>query len=91
MLTIDISAASTELINWQAVTNAMLKGEQVSVKKMGVEIGLFLPKTKQIFVNKRKLGFMQGEGVVPDDIHWGDDEIQMMFDETIYKDDGFNQ
>ncbi|WP_315043161.1 hypothetical protein ACGTJS_10190 [Faucicola mancuniensis] len=91
MLTIDISATSTELINWQAVTNAMLKGEQVSVKKMGVEIGLFLPKTKQMFVNKRKLGFMQGEGVVPDDIHWGDDEIQMMFDETIYKDDGFNQ
>ena len=91
MLTIDISATSTELINWQAVTNAMLKGEQVSVKKMGVEIGLFLPKTKQMFVNKRKLGFMQREGVVPDDIHWGDDEIQMMFDETIYKDDGFNQ
>lgn len=31
---------------------------------------------------KRKLGFMLGEGVIPDDIHWGDDEIMAMFEES---------
>lgn len=82
MLTIDISATSTEFINWQAVTNALLKGEQVSVKKMGIEIGKFSPTTQVQPIRKRKLGFMQGEGEIPNDIHWGDDEIQAMFDES---------
>lgn len=28
---------------------------------------------------KRKLGFMQGEMTVPDDIHWGDEQVQDLF------------
>lgn len=28
---------------------------------------------------KRKLGFMQGEMKVPDDIHWGDEQVQDLF------------
>ncbi len=28
---------------------------------------------------ERKLGFMQGEMTIPDDIHWGDDEVQKLF------------
>ncbi|WP_201586591.1 hypothetical protein [Psychrobacter jeotgali] len=28
---------------------------------------------------KRKLGFMQGEMTVPDDIHWGDERVQDLF------------
>lgn len=28
---------------------------------------------------KRKLGFMKDEMTVPDDTHWGDDQVQDMF------------
>lgn len=28
---------------------------------------------------KRKLGFMQGEMTVPDEIHWGDERVQDLF------------
>lgn len=31
---------------------------------------------------KRHLGFMLNEGIIPDDIHWGDDEIMAMFEES---------
>ncbi len=30
---------------------------------------------------KRKLGFMQGEMTLPEDIHWGDEQVQDMFEE----------
>ena len=32
---------------------------------------------------KRKLGFMQGEMTVPDDIHWGDEEVREIFGVSI--------
>lgn len=31
---------------------------------------------------KRHLGFMLNEGIISDDIHWGDDEIMAMFEES---------
>ncbi|OPH36535.1 hypothetical protein [Moraxella equi] len=84
MLSIDLGSTSQEFIDWQAVKNALLKGEKISVKQSGQEIGQFLPNlTKQNNLpKKRKLGFMLGEGVIPDDIHWGDDEVMAMFEES---------
>lgn len=41
-----------------------------------------LEVTSQEHSNKRTLGFMAGEGCVPDDINWGDDEVLAMFDEV---------
>ena len=32
---------------------------------------------------KRQLGFMQGKMTVPDDIHWGDEEVREMFGDSI--------
>lgn len=91
MLTLDITT-SQQFIDLQAITNALLKGEKISVKQSGVEIGQFTPKTNtQNLSKERKLGFMQGEGVVPDDIHWGDEDIQAMFDESITNDSDFYQ
>ncbi len=34
---------------------------------------------KEYANGERKLGFMQGEMTIPDDIHWGDDEVQKLF------------
>ncbi len=84
MLSIDLGSTSQEFIDWQAVKNALLKGETISVKQSGQEIGQFLPNLtpKKTLPKKRKLGFMLGEGVIPDDIHWGDDEIMTMFEES---------
>lgn len=28
---------------------------------------------------EKRFGFMQGQGAVPDDIHWGDDEVAKLF------------
>ncbi|MBE9577633.1 MULTISPECIES: hypothetical protein [Moraxella] len=82
MLSIDLGSTSGQFIDWQAVQNALLKGETISVKQSGKEIGQFLPNIAKPMPKKRQLGFMIGEGVVPDDIHWGDDEIMAMFEES---------
>lgn len=29
--------------------------------------------------NERKLGFMQGEMTIPDDVYWGDEEVHKLF------------
>lgn len=84
MLTLDITT-SQQFIDLQAIISALRKGQKISVKQAGVEIGQFTPNA-QTLPNKRILGFMQGEGTIPDDIHWGDDEIQAMFDQSIARD-----
>lgn len=47
MLSIDLGSTSQEFIDWQAVKNALLKGEKISVKQSGQEIGQFLPSFAQ--------------------------------------------
>ena len=38
----------------------------------------------QLVKPKRKLGFMQGEMIVPEDIHWGDKQVQDMFNLDVF-------
>ena len=82
MLSIDLGSTSGQFIDWQAVQNALLKGETISVKQSGKKIGQVWPNIAKPINKKCQLGFMIGEGVVPDDIHWGDDEIMAMFEES---------
>lgn len=88
-LSIDLGSTSGQFIDWQAVQTALVKGEIISVKQAGIEIGQFLPKaylnSTSHLPKKRQLGFMRNEGKIPDDIHWGDDEIIEMFEESINK------
>lgn len=32
---------------------------------------------------KRQLGFMKGEITIPDDIHWGDEAVEAVFEEYL--------
>lgn len=91
MISIDIHSthfdgSETQFIDWQAVIAKSLAGEQISVKKAGIEILQITPVNQAHFPKKRQFGLLRHKITVPDDPHWGDDDVQAMFDESLNQD-----
>lgn len=83
MLSIDLSTIDKSLVNWQGVIERVIKGEPVNLNQSGVTIARLYPEPHQLPLQKRKIGFMEGEIQYPDDIHADDDEVLAMFEESI--------
>lgn len=84
MTSIDLAHIDKNLIDWRAVIERVLTGEQINITQANVTVAQLSPKTpqnsEQILPKKRAVGFMKGQIQFPDDIHFGDDEIVAMFE-----------
>lgn len=64
-------------IKWLDTPPAVTSAEMIITVLSPVENDT--PIAIQAIKQKRKLGFMQGEMTIPDDIHWGDKQVQDLF------------
>lgn len=92
MITVDLNHIHSDYINWQALVHKALMGERVSIQQAGKEIGQIMPSQSSPVISatdagldtpkKRQFGKLKGQGTIPDDIHWGDDDIIAMFESS---------
>lgn len=82
MLAIDIGMIDKDLVDWKAVIERVIYGEKVTISQSGKDLATLNPTQQALSKPKRKFGSLQHQGSIPDDIHWGDDEILAMFDQS---------
>lgn len=85
MLAIDIGMIDKDLVDWKAVIERVIYGEKVIISQSGRNLAILNPSENVMPKPKRQFGSLQNLGRIPDDIHWGDDEVIAMFDESANK------